>query len=190
MKKLYSVCTFLLIVTLSACTTYNDEVYVDNLSFYYSKTYQEAFVGAYLWDGTVEGQTFSIPDNVESYPITSLGGYVGTGLPTPFAIMFPETYGIVGSTNIEPNDEDLYYQNGYELHILVFRVKLGVNIREARNVDFFYYFHEKEDLTKVLYKVYYYFEVDSNNPHIYDDEGKLYVRESNELLEGLEYQDS
>ena len=42
-----------------------------------------------------------------------------------------------GTTNIEPNEKDLYYEHGYELHMLVFHVTLGVNVMEARNVVFF-----------------------------------------------------
>jgi len=190
MKKIYIISVFILIIIMTGCTSYSDRTTEGNLSYYYSKTLNEAFVGGYLWDGTVNNQSFIIPDTIESYPITSLGGYFGTGLPIPFGIDFPDSYGVYGTTNIEPDENDLYYEHGYELHMLVFYVSLGVNVKEARNVDFFYYVSENEDLSKNLYKVYYYFEVNPSNPYIYAVDGKLYTVDKDELLEGLEYQNS
>jgi hypothetical protein len=90
-------------------------------------------------------------------------------------------------TSIEPEEYPRYYENGYEIITLTFYVSLGIYLKEAKNVMFEYYRSENEDLSITLYQVYYYFEVDSNNPYIYAKDGKLYSIETDELLEGLSY---
>jgi hypothetical protein len=187
MKKMYVIGLLILVSLLSGCTTYEHVITDTAFNYGYSNYYNEAFVGEYRWDGTEAGMHLSIPDAYDTYPITSLGGYFGSGVPTPFRIKFPDSYGVTGMTSIEPEEYPRYYENGYEIITLTFYVSLGIYLKEAKNVMFEYYRSENEDLSITLYQVYYYFEVDSNNPYIYAKDGKLYSIETDELLEGLSY---
>lgn len=188
MKKYVSVLCVLISFLLTGCTTFE----FDNegeLDFGYSQIRNQAYVAKYDWDGTEEGMHFTIPDTYNGYAVTSLGGYYGSGVPTPFGVLFPESYDITKTTTIEPEEYPEYYTNGYEIIPLIFYVTLGKNIKEARNVDFYYHMRENEDLSVTLYQVFYYFDVVSENPYIYTVDGRVYLTETDELLEGLIYMD-
>lgn len=190
MKKLYAIGLLVMVSFLSACTSFEHVITETSFNYGYSNFFDEAYVGEYRWDGTEEGMHLSVPDTYETYPITSLGGFYGSGVSTPFCIKFPDTYGVTGITSVEPEEFPSFYEYGYEKFTLIFYVSIGVNLKEAKNVRSEYYTSENEDLSTTLYKVFYNFEVDSNNPYIYAEDGKLYSIETDELLEGLYYEDN
>lgn len=48
----------------------------------------QAFAADVDWDGS-DGAVIVIPDEVHGYKVTALGGYIGRGVPTAFALNAP-----------------------------------------------------------------------------------------------------
>lgn len=93
-KRITSVLAASLIVcslfTLTACTTY-DYGDAEDYMIGYSEFNHDAFIGECFWRGNFgEDMEIVLPDEYNGFPVTRLGGYVGTGYPCPFRIDFFE----------------------------------------------------------------------------------------------------
>ncbi len=142
-----------------------------------------AFISAYRWDGTEEGQTIIVTDTFRGKKITKLGGYEGSGSPSPFFVCLPDGYrgGIwYLSTRV---DESVAVEN------ILFVLHLGKFISEMELVDgrCCYYCGEGESF--ICIQPAYYVECSPENPDFYSENGRLYSRADNSLIEDFFYWD-
>lgn len=154
MKKVYVFLLLAFVFLLSSCTTYDESTVLDSVDYRLSNMYHEAFASYYYWDGTEEWLSIVIPDEVDDYKVTSLGGFYGTGYPMPFMIEFPESYQIEG---IWAHPSEMTYPNEYVMNKLTFHVTLGAHVKEAKKtIENGVYYSVSEDSSDMLYEVYYY----------------------------------
>ena len=63
----------------------------DGQRYYRNLVTHQAFAADVDWDGS-DGAVIVIPDEVHGYKVTALGGYIGRGVPTAFALNAPEIW--------------------------------------------------------------------------------------------------
>ena len=74
-------------VMLGGCTGYESHAEQDGMYFSISKNGRKAFVSECSWDVRSGQSRFEIPASVGKAEVISLGGFFGTGVPSPFCIM-------------------------------------------------------------------------------------------------------
>lgn len=128
---------------------------------------------------SLEAQEIVIPDSFNGRPITTLGGYFGTGVPDPFCV------DISGAALNAPKnsryraifDKGCLEQDGtldqvVEIPITIY---LGKNISQVSNVGIrFYYPHINEDGSVTFYYPRLYFVCSEDNRYFYSEDGILY----------------
>ena len=168
---------------LTACTDDDYGSFEDgNITGGYNS--HEAFVGMCFWDGG--DKVIEIPDEYNKVPVYVLGGYTGIGAPNPFAIVLRDRDYVLYRNTLElPDDE-------YET--ITFTVKIGKNllgVKDALGKTFYGIKTTDEngdEIIDIVYKVVYYFEVDSQNEMLYSKDGKLYSKLNDTLEEMFFYE--
>ena len=169
---------------------------IDNFDIVYSKALNKAFVSSYNWDGTEETKNIVIPEEYNGIKITALGGCSDSSLPYAFSIKLPESYlndlcdevnQWIGSTIYEDiGSVDTVYLN-FNLHI-----SKNINKIPYHTLDSFYegaYFDGEDYHTKVIVVLLYNITCDEGNKTFYAKEGKLYYKQSAELVPDILYFD-
>lgn len=183
-------CTLALAFT--ACNTSKelelvDDVFLIGYGKYIGFGKGHAYIAEVVFDG--ETYDYTIPDDYKGYKITALGGYHGTGLPCPFGISLynklDEEYG-ASEIVLSESESDL---KGALCVPIKFNVKLGVYVKEVvRTVGKEYCEVIDENGDKLIYYAVYNFTVDENNPFIYSEDGRLYYRKNNVLIDEFFYE--
>ena len=181
MRKTFTVILIAVICCFSAfalcgCTPAQYESFeYGNITGAYSR--HDAFIGMCFWDGG--DKVIELPDEYNGVPVTKLGGATGIGVPNAFYInLRDKDYNYHGNTIKLPDSE-------YEK--IMFTVKIGKNLQRIERVEGKMFFgsvitdENGEEIFDTLYKVVYYFEVDSNNAAYYSKDGRLY-RKSNDTV--------
>lgn len=151
----------------------------DSINICYSKLTKEC-VAAYIeWDGDAENTTFTVPDEYEGMKVNSLGGLVGMGTPEQFFVMLPED--MYSGTETCVGMEELAGEADENTVAYNFTVKLGKNIK---NFEYFVYKdYYMDDRDKVICTVNIEYEVSPDNKWVYSQDGKIYSKKTNELIE-------
>lgn len=164
------------------------------MCFGVSKLKKDVFCIDIVWDGG--DMAFTIPDEFMGYKVTTLGGYTGTGYPCPFQVEIdiPAIYPDGGEYSYSVCDESVFeseHMPDDEYDILTFSIHLGVNLVNIKYVlgkQYYVRYIEGESIDDYLCKIVYYFTVDEGNPKLYAKNGKLYYRDSNELVTDFFYE--
>ena len=186
MKKFaLGVFCLLLAVGLCGCSLfYSMGKYEDDGLCYHShkmRAFGDCFVSSYQWDGTEEGKTIVIPDRYQNLPVTSLGGYYGRGVPSPFCIRLPEEY------DIEYYSGSLRANDNMTVRDIEFRLYIGKNVSEfSRNAAKNYNIC-REGEEQVCIRTTFYVECDEKNKTFYSSDGKLYSRADDTLVDEFFY---
>lgn len=163
---------------LAGCN--NDYIYrpfeVGNITGGYCK--HNAFVGMCYWNGGEK--VIEIPDEYKGLPVVYLGGHTGwLGTDNMFEIVLrDQEYSYIG--------DDYSGDDDYET--LTFTIRIGKNLKAIecggsdRSFGYRTYDENGEMHIDVLYKIVYYFEVDSENKDLYSIDGKLYQKYNNTLI--------
>ena len=149
----------------------------DNLNLYYNKVTKSCLAGHFEWDGNVENMTFTVPDEYEGMKIKSLGGTIGSA-PTLFYVMIPDSFQqqVVSHTC----SEDCVGVVNKDTITYTFTVNLGKNIRHFEEFTYKEYFMDAND--NVVYIVETKYECSADNKWAYSKDGKLYDKDTNQLL--------
>lgn len=85
MKRILS--GMLCLLLMCGCTGYSSDKTeeIDGVTYYISSVGSKAFAGPFEWDYDEENPTVLIQEKVKNAHVTRLGGYMGTGVPIPFA---------------------------------------------------------------------------------------------------------
>ncbi len=106
---------------LTACTRYNNPSSVTENGVYYhlSSNRKEAMVDSYQWDGKEDTAVITIPDTLSNgTPITSIGGFIGTGVPISFEIEYEVNWPELPKSSKTMSEEeiDAFYQDYADKH--------------------------------------------------------------------------
>lgn len=177
---LFSFCGCELLEDLSLL--YVGSVYVDNLHICINETADCCFAGSYTCNEYTYGMEITIPDEYEGKPIKHIGGYYGRGVPTPFYfdISSASTNDMVYSTVDEAQ---------YEVMDLPYVLNIGKNVDTIVYVVNRYYPNIEEDGSVVFYHPVVSINCSEENKHFYSENGKLYNRKTQELVEDFYYAD-
>ena len=177
MKKALALFLILCFIPCCGCSLHYGEKTItkDYLTYYQSSVSKVCFAGCYEWDGKEESTTITIPDEVDGYKVTKLGGYIGRGVPTPFYIDFSN----VGSYyygDIPDNAEIITYH---------FTLNIGKNLNEIQKVviDDYFKINDTEQYARLCFTV----NCHKDNKHFYSEDGRLYNKKDNTLITDFNY---
>lgn len=191
-----TLCLFLLATLMlslfSGCDSdiamlYTESTTVDNLWIEINKLQNRCFASGYEYDGTEEGRQITIPDEYNGIPVVKLGGFVGTGVPSPFCILL--SYYM----NAEEGSEwyGVYHESltaDYPVENIVFSLHIGKNIKEMDFLDMdTYYPHVNEDGSILFYHPVVEVTCSEENPYYYAEDGKLYEKTTDKLVDVFDY---
>lgn len=180
---------------LGACT-YSDSERSGNFGILYgtymlNSKFSIGGVGIsdYTWDGDSNNTDIVIPDTYNNQKVTSLGGYIGRGVPCPFTI---DSHSYMPESTWTKADYEAVKSNpqawGEEINYNDFTLRIG------KNVDKIYadskVFVKVENNASTLYCSRVYITCDEDNKTFYSNDGKLYYKESDKLVEGFIYKDN
>ncbi|MBQ2943654.1 MAG: hypothetical protein IJD93_03005 [Ruminococcus sp.] len=167
---------------------YAESVYVENLHICINDTAGCCFAGPYTCEEYTYGMEITIPDEYEGKPIKHIGGYYGRGFPTPF-------YFGIDALHISSSDEENYIEIstidevGYKIVDLPYVLNIGKNVDSIVYVENEYYTHIEDDGSVVYYHPVVSINCSEENKHFYSENGRLYSRKTNELVEDFDYAD-
>ena len=199
MKRVLAV-IFALVVSLSCvgCSMLYDlepDAINGCLSVGYSKILNDAYVGRYEWDGTLQGQNIVVPEEYNGIPITAFGGYSGRGYPSSFAIIFNDEAKEMlcpGATQWGAYS-GIHTLENYELNYLDFNIHISKNIETIESLSLGGYIVaecESEEATAyVVYVLRCYVTCDENNEFFYAKDGKLYNKNNDVVVDDIIYMD-
>ncbi len=191
-KVLALILSFLFSLPLIACTTYDDWIEVNHVQIGYSKLLQNCFIGGIRYK---KGEDWKIvlPSVYKGYTINELGGYIGTGTPSPFGIFFEGEDWFkeeVEETYIT-SEEYLYtdFFNGYTVVVedIFFEITLPNQLERIKNLACQDIFCGKTTDTIYVLRPVYRLQITETNSYFYTKEDKLYDKKTNELIENFTY---
>jgi hypothetical protein len=155
--------------------------------YYYNQVSRQAFAADYHWDGDDAHRTIQIPDTVFGYSVTSLGGYMGRGVPCNFTVRLPDDY--IVKEQFEPElFEDVHQQHpNAQVVDLVFPVTLGKNVSSVKVAAPRWFYCFDAEGTACICRVYFSFDCDPENKTYYSQDGKLYTRADGVLVPDFSY---
>lgn len=197
MKKISVISLILIFIfAFSGCAVLDSSFFYDeaenteNPKIYVNDLLDKCFVGQYNCTEYTENMEIAIPDYWEGIPVTTFGGYLGKGLPTPFIIDLSDIYMNTEDNMVWSFDSINSKSVGtdYEIKELEFVLKIGEHISEIRNVEMDYYYpHINDDGSITFYHPVVRIECAENNKHFYSKDGKLYDKKTDELIEDFAY---
>lgn len=200
MKKVFLiVMTVLFVFGLCGCffegvsLLYSDYAEANGFFIAINKTANCCFVGNYECTEYTENFEITIPDHYDGIPIKRIGGYYGSGVPTPFYISLYDLYMNAPSGSkyggIFAGDiSDFNLPDTYTVEDVVFTLNIGKNIEAIEFVVMDLYFpHINENGSLTLYHSVVYINCSEENEHFYSQDGKLYDKKTNELVSDFAY---
>ncbi len=198
-KRISIAISFILLFFLSSCTLY--EYMGENesgITFGYSELKKDCFVGGISYS---EGRTTKIviPNKFNGAPVVKLGGYTGTGLPSPFLVYCDEFYfseqdGTVYSCDEADLKASIDENTVTNIENVLFCIQLPEELKEISNTELTcVQYAEKFDGEIRILKIFrpvYYFEISENNDTFYTIDGKLYYKASGDLFSDCIYEES
>ena len=160
------------VLLTGCCVNYNLDSDV-NPWIGFSTFGKDAFSGAYRWNGDSHNMQIVIPDEYKDFPVTRLGGYYGSGVPSPFDIVLPSEYCNKSIWSSPP--EDTLSREQYKLQELVFDLYLGKNVKELELVLSNYYAYQHEDGTYTFTHPVFNVECSPENKTFYSESGMEHI---------------
>lgn len=175
---------------LDSSLFYSEDAHWDGFDIHINKTMKKCFVGQYNCTEYTDGMEITVPDSCDGVPVTTLGGYFGKGVPTPFNISVADIYMNTEDDMVWSFDSinSKSVATEYEITELEFVLNIGENVSEIRNVKMdVYYPHINDDGSTTFYHPVVIIECDEDNERFYSKDGKLYDKKTDELIEDFAY---
>lgn len=169
--------TWLTVVSLAALfQSGGDPLLFGDLELSTHSLSKTCYANTYHWPVKTDYVELDIPDTVDGYRVTKLGGQNSFVGPTsPFMISMPLAKNNLG-TNILPEDAQV------ERYHMV--INIGKNLKEIKYLVMREYFDMGENqFVQILVTV----NCDEENRHFYSKDGKLYNRSDDSLVGGFFY---
>ena len=180
----------LVMLIQSGCTGFSGkrDGFSGNLSIRVSDSGGRAFAAEYYWNGDVseDALIITVPDEFKGTQVTSLGGYIGTGVPTPFRIV-PSTQ---HPEKPETEHADFLAYGSYEPDSarqvsLEFTLNIGKNIKTINSVVGGKFAIRAEDGSVTEYTIGFCVKCAEDNPTFYSKDGVLYRRSDDSRVEEI-----
>ena len=145
----------------------------------------QAFAADVDWDGS-DGAVIVIPDEVHGYKVTALGGYIGRGVPTAFALNAPEIWNtqvVFGDEKVAA-DAEKDYPNAKIVDCTV-TLRLGRNVKALNEVSCFGWQGYDENGAETVWRLRWNVECDEGNETFYAKGGRLYRCADGEAVEAF-----
>lgn len=202
MKKAITLLLALVMMLLLCSCTYCeraeegcfDILYGSYLPFQMRWNPDGACVHIYTWDGDESNTDIVIPDKYKDYKIKKLGGYYGSGLPSPFTI------DVTTWMDMHDDNEDIHSNGCLAVPYDMFDdysdewseiVYHDFNLYIGKNIDSVYgnpcAMVYTIDGVKTAYCPRVTVCCDEENETFYSKDGRLYYRENNELVDEFIY---
>lgn len=177
--KIFSIIilTVLLLTFLTECSLMygGKTIKLDNLSYYTHNIFKTCFAGDYTWTSDTNYAVLNIPDTCDGYRVTDLGGYIGSGGPCPFLVDLPDVRYVCSEEMLPDNAKIDQY------HLVI---NIGKNLRDdAFVVMDEYHCIGGSQFVQVLVTV----NCSEENPYFYSEDGKLFRRSDDSLVDGFFY---
>ena len=146
----------------------------DGQRYYRNLVTHQAFAADVDWDGS-DGAVIVIPDEVHGYKVTALGGYIGRGVPTAFALNAPEIWNtqvVFGDEKVAA-DAEKDYPNAKIVDCTV-TLRLGRNVKALNEVSCFGWQGYDENGAETVWRLRWNVECDEGNETFYAKGGRLY----------------
>lgn len=195
-KVFAAVLSIVLLIALSGCETedfatlYRDKTEIDGFYILINQSANCCFVGQYNCTAYTENMEITIPDEYDGMPVTRLGGYCGRGLPTPFQISLADLYmnAPEGSKYNTVSSSNTIDAENCVVEDVVFILNIGENIKTIEYVTMDnYYPHINEDDSITYYHPVVKINCSDSNKHFYSKDGKLYYKNTDELVSDFAY---
>ena len=187
------------VVTLSGCNPgeisyyYHEQASIDGLQLYLNDAGDCCFAGAYTFSWDDLHREVTIPDEYNGYAVIQLGGYYGRGLPVYFYLIPDDDLMNVPKDNkyrmncsIHPDAQGVPEE--WRIQDLTFTLNIGKNLKAMENIEMEGYFpHIHEDGSITFYHPVVYINCSEENMYFYSEIGKLYDKETGELIPGVVY---
>ena len=177
----------------SACWLYSSDGKINGFYVAVNETANCCFVGTYTCEDYAENQEITIPDEFDGKPIKRIGGYCGSGVPSPFSISVASLYMNASEDSeyggIYHGDlKDFNIAEEYRVENVRFVLNIGKNIKTIEFVDMDeYYPHINEDGSITFYHPVVYVKCAEDNPYFYSKDGKLYDKKTDALISQFAY---
>lgn len=159
-----------------ASIMYRERICVDDQNYTLHSFKKVCFADAYYWDGSEDRMLVNVPDECNGYKVTSLGGFAGTGVPSPFGIQIPNTD--MGY------EEDLLPENAV-VHPLCFTIHIGRNVDRLELTTMHYFYRDAD--TQEFYQILVTVHCSEENETFYSNNGKLYWWSDDSLVDSFFY---
>lgn len=190
--------SIIIMLNLSGCVLeeiamlYSISMKQDGLYIEINEVANCCFVGGYECGLNTDNTDITIPDEYDGVPIKRIGGYHGSGVPTPFRISLLDVINAPESSEYcavyGGNISEYEISEEYSVENVVFNLHIGKNIETIEYVVMDeYYPHINEDNSITFYHPVVNITCSEENKKFYSEEGKLYYKKSGELVEDFEY---
>ncbi len=171
------------------CLFYSDHVCYENFDICINDKMNCCLVGRYICNEYIEGMEITIPDEYNGIPIKRVGGYVGRGVPVAFCLDISDLYVNAPEGSIYSALHSTVDEAQYQVVDLLYELNIGENIDAVVNVNNSYYPHIEKDGSVVFYHPVVSINCSEDNKYFYSENGRLYSRKTNELVEDFDYAD-
>ena len=168
---------FLSVSFLTQCSLMygNKDFSSDGLSYEAHSILHSCFASAYTWPSGEKYAVLDIPDTCDGYRVTALGGYVGSGAPSPFMANLTNAFSVHSKGTLPANARIEQY------HLVL---NIGKHLRHDEFIVMDDYYNVGLDqFVQILVTV----NCSSENPYFYSEDGKLYKRLDHSLVDGFFY---
>ena len=127
-NRLKRITALLSVLILGGCTGYDSMVEQNGIRYAVTASGRKAFAADVIWQVSSDPQEITIPDAIDKASVTSLGGFYGTGVPTPFMIT-----GAAGSYDFSTDTPDpSRYGAPIRIETVPFTIAIPDSVTEVR----------------------------------------------------------
>lgn len=177
-KRIAALLCALLLLLLFGCTPYSSDRMAteDRVTCYLSNAFGSgAFVSAVSWNGDLNDTDIYIPASCGGQKVVALGGFMGTGVPTPMLLT--------------PEDET----KGGGLHEgavpVTFTVYFGANIQKIYQITGYGDLPAEQNGELIFVRPNFYMVCAEENETFYTRDGRVFKKEDDSLVTGIAYWD-
>lgn len=177
MKKIFIISVSIMMLFLCSCSleySYSNGKTADSVYYVFNSSSEICFAAEYTWDESEKDIIIDIPDTVDGYEVTTLGGFTGRGVPTPFCIVAQD----------DESSADLTVSDG-DIENINVTIRLGKNVKEIKCCTM----NNILNTDKGRYRFVSEFEIDEENEYFEADEnGRLiYSKYSPKFIDSFNY---
>ena len=167
------------ILMISGCTGYDKDAVVNRQVYHITSNGKTAFASGYTWDVSENPVEIVIPETAEGAVVKKLGGFFGTGVPSPFCI--------TGETGYTYSAYDPFaekYGAPMRIQQVPFTIHLPKTLEKIDHVANSGWLGSRNENGELVFlRPIVRFEIDPDNKTFYANDGLVYQYEDNSLVD-------